>query len=406
MRPHVNLPVIVILACFTSVCTSHEIAAPAAGVSVTMMVGSDTANVPSFPYYAEITDDDVYIRTGPGTGFYRCGKFQKGDKVQVIDSQFTWSKIIPPAGSFSWISMQYVKPDPENPTIGIVTGDNVRVWAGSEFVRPENSTSLQVKLDKGDKVKLSGEQLGDFYKIAPPPGAHLWVSTQYTKPVTSSIGIMPRVAVAPAIDVTDITDETADANTASMESVSETNETPKTIAESQLEKFYATQKQIEAEQAKPTNQQDYTNIKESLQEIANNEEAGKAARYAEATIKKVEDYEMALEVNKTVKLQNEQLKKTMNRIDKARSTKLSEMQDLGRYAVIGKLENFMTYGPGHYRIVDESDMTICTAFPSDQASGKDLSALIGKKVGLIGKIEPYKETAGALVRFDKVVELE
>jgi len=66
----------------------------------------------------------------------------------------------------------------------------------------------------------------------------------------------------------------------------------------------------------------------------------------------------------------------------------------------------MTYGPEHYRIVDESDMTICTAFPSDQASGKNFDSLIGKKVGLIGKIEPYKETAGALVRFDKVVELE
>lgn len=403
MRPHINLSIIVILACSMSICSAHEALTPAAGVSVTIMVGSDTANVPSFPYFAEITGGDVYIRTGPGTGFYRCGKFQNGDKVQVVDSQFTWSKIIPPAGSFSWISMQYVKPDPEDPTIGIVTGDNVRVWAGSEFVRPENSTSLQVKLNKGDKVKLSGEQLGDFYKIAPPPGAHLWVSTQYTKPVTSSIGIMPRVAVAPAIDVTGITDETADTNTASMESVSET---PETVAESQLDKFYAVQKQIEAEQAKPKNQQDYTNIIEVLQEIANNEEAGKAARYAEATIKKVEDYKLAIEVNKTVKLQNEQLKKTMNGIDKARSARLSEMQDLGRYSVIGKLENFMTYGPGHYRVVDESDMTICTAFPSDQASGKDFSELIGKKVGLIGKIEPYKETAGALVRFDRAVELE
>ncbi len=406
MRPHISLSVIVILACSVSVCFAHEAVTSTAGVSVTMMASSDSANVPSFPYFAEITSDDVYIRTGAGTGFYRCGKFQKGDKVQVVDSQFTWSKIIPPAGSFSWISMQFVKPEADDPSVGIVTGDNVRVWAGSDYVRPENSTSLQVKLDKGDKVKLSGEQLGDYYKIAPPPGAHLWVSTQYTKPITSTIGVMPRLAVAPGIDVTGSTDVMADANTASMESASELDEIPEVATVSQLEKYYDLQKQIEAEQAKPANQQDYTNVKEALLEIANDKDAGKAARYSTATIKLVEGFELALEVGKTVKLQNEQLQKTRQGIDKARSAKLSEMQDLGRYAVIGKFENFMTYGPGHYRIIDESDITICTAFPSDQASGKDFTALIGKKVGLIGKIEPYKETAGALVRFDKVVELE
>ena len=406
MKSHINLPAIVILTCVASICNAQEIAVPNSALTVAMTAASETSNIPSFPYFAEITGDDVYIRTGPGTGFYRSGKFQKGDKVQVVDSQFTWSKIIPPAGSFSWISMQYVKPDTEDPTVGVVTGDNVRVWAGSDFVRPENSTSLQIKLNKGDKVTLMGEQLGGFYKIVPPQGAHLWVSTEYTKPITSTITAMPRIAVAPGMDVTSQSDVTADANTASMEPATEPSKTQKTVAESQLEKFYAIQKQIEAEQAKPMNQQDYTTIKEALQEIADNEEAGKAARYAQATIKKVEDFQLALEVNKTVKLQNEQLEKTMNGIDKARSTKLSEMQDMGKYAVIGTLENFMTYGPGHYRIVDDSGMTVCTALPGEQASGRNYDSLIGKKVGLIGKIEPHKQTAGALVRFEKIVSLE
>jgi uncharacterized protein YgiM (DUF1202 family) len=375
MKSHINLPAIVILTCVASICNAQEIAVPTSALTVAMTAASETSNIPSFPYFAEITGDDVYIRTGPGTGFYRSGKFQKGDKVQVVDSQFTWSKIIPPAGSFSWISMQYVKPDTEDPTVGVVTGDNVRVWAGSDFVRPENSTSLQIKLNKGDKVTLMGEQLGGFYKIVPPQGAHLWVSTEYTKPITSTITAMPRIAVAPGMDVTSQSDVTADANTASMEPATEPSKTQKTVAESQLEKFYAIQKQIEAEQAKPMNQQDYTTIKEALQEIADNEEAGKAARYAQATIKKVEDFQLALEVNKTVKLQNEQLEKTMNGIDKARSTKLSEMQDMGKYAVIGTLENFMTYGPGHYRIVDDSGMTVCTALPGEQASGRNYDSV-------------------------------
>jgi hypothetical protein len=51
-------------------------------------------------------------------------------------------------------------------------------------------------------------------------------------------------------------------------------------------------------------------------------------------------------------------------------------------------------------------MTICTALPGEQASGKNFDSLIGKKVGLIGNIEPHKQTAGALVRFEEIVGLE
>ncbi len=406
MRPHINVSLLVILACFVSLCSAREAATLTAGISVNIMGSSDAAEAPSFPYFAEITGDDVYIRTGAGIGFYRCGKFKKGDKVQVVGSQFTWSEIVPPAGSFSWISMQYVKIDPDDPSIGIVTGDNVRVWAGSDYVKPENSTSLQVKLNKNAKVKLLSEQLGDYYKIAPPPGACLWVSTEYTKPTTMTIDVAPRIAIAPGIDANTTGDVAADVNATSVESASEPNDTAAITPESQLEKYYALQKQLEAERAKPTDQQDYTNIKETLLEIANDKEAGKAARYATATIEKVNGFELALEVGKAVQLQNEQLQKTRERIEKARSARLSEVQDLGRFAVIGTFENFMTYGPGHYRIIGESDRTICTAFPSKKVSGKDFSTLIGKKVGLVGTLEPHHQTAGALVRFDEVVTLK
>jgi SH3-like domain-containing protein len=58
------------------------------------------------PYIAEITGNDVNIRSGPGTNYYRCGKLNKDDKVEVLSAQLGWSRIVPPPGSFSWISMQ------------------------------------------------------------------------------------------------------------------------------------------------------------------------------------------------------------------------------------------------------------------------------------------------------------
>ena len=52
--------------------------------------------VRAYPYLAEITGDNVNIRSGPGTNYYRCGKLGAGDRVKVVGSQFSWSRIVPP----------------------------------------------------------------------------------------------------------------------------------------------------------------------------------------------------------------------------------------------------------------------------------------------------------------------
>lgn len=349
----------------------------------------------SFPYVAEIIGNDINIRSGPGTNYYGCGKLNKGDRVEVVSEQFGWSRIVPPAGSFSWISMQYVSVNLDNPAIGTVTGDNVRVYTGSDYVEPMHSTSEQGRLRRGDKVKLLGEEKDDYYKIAPPSAAYLWVSTQYTKPA------------APVIQTPPPAPQTADANLAlsKVEGTAIPEEKEISVEAEKLKEYYDLKKQIEDEQAKPTNQQNYTDIKKQLAEIANNKNAGKAARYAQFVIGQIEGFEVALAVSKEVQLQKDQLKQIMERIDKARATKLAETQDLGRFVVVGQLQTFKTYGPGHYRIVDDSGKMICYALPSEESSETDLSKFIGRKVGLVGAIQPHPQTAGALVRFKEIVEL-
>ena len=194
MRSYMSLFTIAVVAGLACVGLCHG----AAAGGVVEGAAPEEIETPPFPYDAVITSDDVYIRSGPGTNFYHCGKFKKGDRVKVVARQFSWSRIVPPAGSFSWISMQYVKIDPANSSVGTVTGDNVRVYAGSDFVKPLYSTTLQDKLSSGAKVKLLGEQLDDYYKIAPPPGAYLWVSTNFTKPAPPAA--QPTPAAAPAAE--------------------------------------------------------------------------------------------------------------------------------------------------------------------------------------------------------------
>lgn len=380
MQPYRNLFILVSLVCLVSAGFAQQSG------------GSKEVDTTSFPYTAEITGNDVYVRSGPGTNFYHCGKLNAGEKVKVIDKQFSWSRIVPPANSFSWISMQYVKVDPANQTVGTVTGDNVRVYAGSDFVKPLYSTTLQGKLSKGEKVKLLGEQLDDYYKIAPPPFAYLWVSTQFTKPVPPE--------PEPKQKVNEQQHEVhqpppPDPNNNKKPPVPPNPKTP-------LERYRELKEQVEAERAKPADQQDYTKLKEELREIAEDENAGNAARYAQFVLGQIEGYELALQVIKQVELQNQQLEKIKAKIDKAKETRMAEVETMGKFAITGEFQTYVTYGEGHYRILDDEGKMVCYALPEGSAAQMDLSGYIGQKVGLVGTIEPHVATKKALVRFTAI----
>ncbi len=379
----------------------------------------DKAEAPAYPYFAEITGDNVLFRSGPGTNFYECGKLNKGDKVKVVSKQYSWYRIVPPAKSFSWISAQYVKVDPANPGFGIVTGDRVRVYAGSDRVKPHHSTSLLGKINKGERVKLLGQELDDYHKIAPPAFAYLWVSTYFTKPLppTAKVELVdapPIVKVPPAGEVPPVVKFDLSAEPKVTAVAPKPVPVPEKIVPpgSRLEQFQALREKIKAERAKPIDKQDYKAIKKALTEIANDKEAiakdkdgENAAKYAKSVLKWVEGYELALAIIEKVRLQNEQLNKKTAGIEEARTAKLAAVKDLGRFAVTGKLQTFTLYGAGNYRIVSDSGKMLCYAKPSGLISQRDLTSLIGQKVGIVGTIQPHLPTKKAIVRFSEIVPL-
>lgn len=348
------------------------------------------------PFVADVTGNDVYIRSGPGTNFYHCGKLYKGDRVQVIRTQQGWSCIAPPPGCFSWIAMQYVSINLDNPTMGIVTGNNVGVYAGSDYVEPMYSTSKQLVLNRGQNVRLLSEEKDEYYKIAPPDGAYLWVSSQFLQPAQSSVQAMP-------------VDPNAAAPTASE------TPTPKVEVRGEsdlLDEYYALSKLVKEQRQKPVAEQDYKEIKEKLAKLAAHEGGGRAARYAGFTLKQVERFELACTVAKEIALQKKELETTTSKIDEARAARLAQIDDLGKFAVIGKFESSSVYsssaagGAKRYRVLDESGKTVCYVAPTGAAAGKDLSKFIGHKVGLVGDIQPHQATARAYIQFTEIVPLD
>ncbi|MGA1979200.1 MAG: SH3 domain-containing protein [Sedimentisphaerales bacterium] len=387
----INLFILVCLISLSSVGFAQKtVNSPQESVSATETEG----NEPSFPYVAEIIDDNVNIRSGPGTNYYHCGKLNTGDRVKVVASKYSWSHIVPPASSFSWISKQYVSVEPNNPGIGVVTGDAIRVYAGSDFLKPMHSTTVQLELNRGDKVELMGEEMDDYYKITPPTGAYLWVLTQYTKPV-GAVGEV-EVIVKPKAE--------PEANIPAVVPVTISIESEK------LKEYYALTEQIKAERAKPVAEQNYAEIKKSLAELAGNKEAGKAASYSEFAIKQIERCELASAVDKEVQLQDSQLQHIREQIEKSRVTELSQVPELGGFAAVGQFQTSEIYGQEeslkHYRILDDSGQTVCYALPEGQALDVDLSKFVGRKVGLVGTAEPHPQTKGALVRFTEITELK
>jgi uncharacterized protein YgiM (DUF1202 family) len=361
----------------------------------------NAAALPAFPYFAEIIGDNVYFRSGPGTNYYRCGKLGQDDIVKIVSASNVWSRILPPQGSFSWISKQYVTIDAANPDMGIVTGDEVRVYAGSQYYEPIHSDRIQLHLNRGDKVVLLGEEMGDYYKIAPPSGAFFWVSTQYTKP--AKVTPMP-AEPQPAPQPPAVT-EPAPAGEPTPPSPAVVPTTLPVESE-RLRQYYDAQELVKAELKKPLDEQNYSQTKKALETIIAADDSDKAARYAKFTLAQIGRYELAAAVDKEDKLQDNELNQIYQKIDQAHSERLSEFQDLGQYAAIGGFQTSNVYGPEevllHYIITDERGKVICYALPTDGAKETDLSQFVGKKVGLVGKIEPHPQTAGALVKFTEI----
>jgi len=156
------------------------------------------------PFTGAITGDRVNVRSGASLNYYRVTTLSDGDLVQVRSQLYRWYEIEPPEGVTSLISKQYVRPDAEGRT-GRVTGDRVNVRAPSPQ-GPDSSYKIQTTLNSGDRVRIVGEE-GDWYRIAPPDAATLWVHSDYIREATDAEIRAARADAPETSDPADVTDD-------------------------------------------------------------------------------------------------------------------------------------------------------------------------------------------------------
>ena len=137
-----------------------------------------------------INVDSVYVRSGPGEGYYPTQELTRCAAITVVGIKFDWLKILPPEGSFSYVNAAFVD-HPGDSSAGKINRDNVNVRAGS--LTNAMKTTVQTHLDSGAQVEIMGKE-EEFLKIKPPAGAYLYVRKDFVTVAHPAVAANPDTA--------------------------------------------------------------------------------------------------------------------------------------------------------------------------------------------------------------------
>ena len=401
--------------------------AAAAEDSASSTIAASPADV-QYPFIAKVTGNNVYIRSGKGTAYYACGKLNLNDQVTVVGQAFGWAEIMPPEGSYSWIHKNYVNVKAVQPTVGVLTGDNVRVWAGSDSIEPMRSSSMQTKLNTGEIIELFADQPadGDYYKIKPPAGAKLTINCEfleYVGPVVSKqpVVIPPRSDIEKAVDLPasteteapvfgNLTEDKTPVGTQPKPAVEPdaTQDDEKTVSpqpevedSDNLKACYALATKIDQELQKPLAQHNYDSIKKEIETIKADTTDSKAATYAQILLERIARYELAISVINTLKQQDQSLASAKEKIERARQAELKNVHRDADFIYTGVLKVSHVYtsksGRKRYILQGPDGKILCYAVPTTEEVAVRFEGLLGKRVGVQGIVSSDAKSLVTLI---------
>ncbi|QDT72933.1 hypothetical protein I41_21180 [Lacipirellula limnantheis] len=149
--------------------------AVAAAATLLAMCG-ETANAADvFPYVAYVTQDETYVRSGPGGDFYPTGQLNAGYAVEVYRHDGDgWCAIRPVEGSFSLAPAHQLRVLDSRTAEVIAPGVPARIGSSLSGDRK----AVQVYLERREMVQLlePAQPNQPFLKIAPPAGEFRFVA--------------------------------------------------------------------------------------------------------------------------------------------------------------------------------------------------------------------------------------
>ena len=365
-------------------------------LAVSLLSGGSIAQAPvgQAGRAAEITGTDVYVRSGPSANHYPVVKAQAGDRVTVVGENREWLEVLPPEGVFSFISGDYV--DTTDGKVGLVSGDNVRVRAGSllpEFAK--NKYVVQTKLMRGAQVSILSRDPDGYLRIEPPPGVTVWVHSGYVSilPVSDNGSDQPETdAVGGTVTTGDFSvatpqaDGLADASEATSEEkwlFKGQKETPQRRALAELDEL------VRAELEKPVPDRDFEPISNRYEAIAGQTEDVFAGQYATGRMEQIAQLASSVERVRSIRKLDEQIESQRREFLKERAKIREEMPPIPNgLDALGVLRASALYPPGsfpeRYRLVDPTarrERTIAYVEVRPNSS-IDIPSFLGRYVGV------------------------
>ena len=146
-----------------------------------LLLCAGTAGAAQPPCWGILTGNTVRVRSGPDVLYREMCALDRDRAVRVLSASpdGKWLRIVPPEEGEVWVFAKYVRVEGKQ---GVVTGDKVRVR-----VRPSLKGEVVDRLDKGALLTVKGRgqgDLGEWLKVAPPPGSRAWVNAQYVRRIT------------------------------------------------------------------------------------------------------------------------------------------------------------------------------------------------------------------------------
>jgi len=247
----------------------------------------------------------------------------------------------------------------------------------------------------------------DYYKIKPPADAYLWLSMDYVKllgppapqkPIEVPAPQPAQPAEKPAPE------KPAETPTQPAEKPAEKPEAPTTtpppapvkpaqpsVESLGLQKCYQIAEAMEQELKKPLPAQNYTEMKQTLSQILETPEAGKAEAYAKLLLAQINSYELASQVQKELAQQDRALDEIRNKIAKAHEVQREKaVPTEAKYLFVVTLKpshvDTGRVGPKRYLVVDKNKRILCYLLPKDPSLQAKLDGLADQIVGIRGTV--------------------
>ena len=169
---------------FATLAASLALLIPAAAAFAQDAVQTPQVENSKYQFEGVVNAGAVFVRSGPGEGYYATQKLDKGASVTVVGIKFDWLKIVPTEGSFSYIGSVFVDRSGDG-SVGRVNRNDVNVRAGS--LLNAMKTTVQTRLNAGDEVQIIGKE-DEYLKIKCPQGSYLYVSKEFVDPVRAVSG--------------------------------------------------------------------------------------------------------------------------------------------------------------------------------------------------------------------------